>query len=101
MHTSHPNVLELIAVDMNPQNATFSLISEFMVNGNIMGYIRVAETNRIRLVRYFLSLVVVYTNDPEVGRCCERVTLPSQMRNYPWRFERCKFVIVRRLLGGE
>ena len=54
MNTSHPNILELIAVDLNPQNGTFSLISELMVNGNIMDYIRVAKTNRIRLVRHFI-----------------------------------------------
>ena len=57
MHTSHPNVLELIAVDLNPQNGAFSLISELMVNGNIMDYIRVTEANRIRLVRDFLILM--------------------------------------------
>ena len=54
MNASHQNVLGLIAVDINPQNGTFSLISELMVNGNIMDYIRVAKTNRIRLVRHFL-----------------------------------------------
>ncbi|KAF9642475.1 hypothetical protein BDM02DRAFT_2092823 [Thelephora ganbajun] len=53
MHTSHPNVLELIAVDIDPQTGTFSMISELMVNGNIMEYIRAREANRIRLVRYF------------------------------------------------
>jgi len=50
MHISHPNVLELIGVDIDPQNGTFSLISELMVNGNIMDYIRVAKTNRVRLL---------------------------------------------------
>ena len=53
MNASHPNVLELIAVDIDPQNTTLSFISEFMVNGNIMDYIRVAKANRIRLVWYF------------------------------------------------
>ena len=50
MHASHSNILELIGVNVDPQNGTFSLISEFMVNGNIMDYIRVNEANRIRLV---------------------------------------------------
>lgn len=56
MNTSHPNILKLTAVDIDPRNGTFSLISELMLNGNIMGYIRVAKTNRIRLVRQFLPL---------------------------------------------
>jgi hypothetical protein len=50
MHLSHPNVLELAAVDVDPENGLFSLISEFMVNGNIMVYIRTNKANRIRLV---------------------------------------------------
>jgi len=50
MHTSHPNVLELIAVDIDPQTGVLSMISELMKNGNIMDYIRVKKANRIRLV---------------------------------------------------
>jgi hypothetical protein len=60
MNTSHPNVLELIAVDVNPQNGMLSLISEFMVNGNIVDYIRVAKANRIRLVRHFYISLTVF-----------------------------------------
>ena len=52
MHTSHPNVLELIAVNINPQTGALSMISELMDNGNIMDYIRLKEANRIRLVRH-------------------------------------------------
>jgi len=51
MHTSHPNVLELIAVNIDPQTGALSMISELMDNGNIMDYIRVKEVNRISLVR--------------------------------------------------
>ena len=61
MNTSHPNVLELIAVELNPQNRIFCLISELMVNGNIVDYIRVTEANRIRLVWHFPSLALSYT----------------------------------------
>ena len=50
MHISHPNVLELIAVNIDPQSGALSMISEFMKNGNIMDYIRVNEANRIHLV---------------------------------------------------
>ena len=56
MHTSHPNVLKLIAVDIGPENRDFSMISEFMVHGNIVEYIRVNEANRIRLVCHLLPL---------------------------------------------
>ncbi|KAF9642224.1 kinase-like protein [Thelephora ganbajun] len=50
MHISHPNVLGLIAVDINPWTGVLSTISELMVDGNIMDYIRVNEANRIRLL---------------------------------------------------
>jgi len=53
MHTSHPNVLGLIAVDIDPRTGTLSMISELMKNGHIMDYIRVKKANRIRLVRHF------------------------------------------------
>ena len=51
MHISHPNVLELVAVEYNPETIGLSMISEFMENGNIINYIRTNEANRIRLVR--------------------------------------------------
>ena len=53
MQTSHRNVLELIAVNIDPLAGTFSMIAEFMTNGNIVEYIRVHEANRIRLVSHF------------------------------------------------
>ena len=51
MHISHPNVLELLAVDIDSETGALSMISELMENGNIMHYIRTNEANRIRLVR--------------------------------------------------
>ena len=53
MNIRHPNVLELLAVNIDPQSGKFSVISELMENGNIIDYIRVNEANRIRLVRHF------------------------------------------------
>ena len=53
MNTSHPNVLELLAVNVDPKSGALSMVSELMENGNIMDYIRVNEANRIRLVRHF------------------------------------------------
>jgi hypothetical protein len=85
MHTSHLNVLELIAVNVDHQNGTFSLISEFMVNGNIVDYIRTTKANRIRLVRHFTShLYLSLTECFKVGGRYERFTLSSHMRNRPW-----------------
>jgi len=52
MHTSHPNLLGLIAIDINPKTEELSMISELMGNGNIAGYIRVKEANRLCLVRH-------------------------------------------------
>ena len=50
MNVSHPNLLELIAVDIDPLTGRYSMISEMMVNGNIMVYIRKNPANRHRLV---------------------------------------------------
>jgi hypothetical protein len=52
MNTRHPNVLALLAVNIDPQNVNLSMVSELMENGNIMEYIRENEANRIRLVRH-------------------------------------------------
>lgn len=51
MNIFHPNILELIAVDIDPLTGQFSMISEMMVNGNIMEYIRKNSANRHCLVR--------------------------------------------------
>jgi len=51
MNVSHPNILQLIAVRIKPGTCGFSMISEFMTNGNILNYIRTKEANRLRLVR--------------------------------------------------
>ena len=47
IHISHPNVLELLAVNVDPETGALSIISELMENGNIMQYIHTNETNRI------------------------------------------------------
>ena len=62
MQLSHPNVLGLLAVDIDHQNGSFSLISELMVNGNIMDYIRVNKADRIRLVGLTFSIVDLSVN---------------------------------------
>ena len=56
MNVSHPNLLELIAVDINPLIGQYSMISEMMVNGNVMEYIRKSPANRHRLARSLLEL---------------------------------------------
>jgi len=53
MNTRHPNVLELLGVNIDPRNEALSMISELMENGNIMDYLHTNEVNRIRLVRHF------------------------------------------------
>ena len=52
MHASHPNLLGLIAINIDPQTGALSMISEMMNNGSIMNYIRIKEANRLRLVRH-------------------------------------------------
>jgi len=51
MNTSHPNILPLVAVKIEPDVGGFSMISEMMKNGNIVRYISEKGTNRVRLVR--------------------------------------------------
>jgi hypothetical protein len=51
MNISHPNILQLLAVEIKPHRHKFSMISEMMTNGNIVEYIRVNKANRLRLVR--------------------------------------------------
>ena len=50
MNASHPNILRLVAVKIKPSARKFSMISELMANGNVLGYIKDKKANRIRLV---------------------------------------------------
>jgi hypothetical protein len=47
---SHPNILGLIAVDIDSFTGRCSMISELMMNGNIMTFIQHTSVNRIHLV---------------------------------------------------
>lgn len=67
MHISHPNVLELLAVNIDPETGALSMISELMENGNIMDYIRVNEANRIRLVRHPHIQLFCALTTPKLG----------------------------------
>lgn len=60
MNLSHPNILELIGVDIDPQTGQYSMISEMMINGNIREYIRKNSANRFRLVRRLSELYSRY-----------------------------------------
>ena len=55
MNLSHPNVLQLIAVEIKSETGNLSMISEMMTNGNILDCNNFKKANRVRLVR---SLVV-------------------------------------------
>ena len=52
MNVSHPNILQLIAVEIEIKvhTGSFSMVSEMMTNGNILKYIRVKKADRLRLV---------------------------------------------------
>jgi serine/threonine protein kinase len=47
---SHPNVLDLIGVPDTLEDGRFSMVSEWMVNGNIMTYVRANADNHLKLV---------------------------------------------------
>ena len=55
MSVSHPHLLQLIAVNIDPHTGECSMISEMMMNGNIRNYIRKNSANRLQLVRKPLS----------------------------------------------
>ncbi|KAF9646448.1 kinase-like protein [Thelephora ganbajun] len=47
---SHPNILGLIAVEIDSRTGKCSMISELMVNGNIFHFIQLNSANRLRLL---------------------------------------------------
>ena len=51
MRVSHPHLLQLIAVDIDPLTGQCSMISEMMMNGNIKDYISKNAANRLQLVQ--------------------------------------------------
>ena len=51
MSLSHPNILQLAAVEIKPDARKFSMISEMMKNGHVTEYISKKKANRICLVR--------------------------------------------------
>ena len=50
MNLSHPNTLQLLAVEIKPKIHKFSMISKMMTNGNILDYINAKKANRLHLV---------------------------------------------------
>jgi len=49
---SHPNVLDLIGVSNTLEDGRLSMISEWMANGDIIGYVRDNAGNHLDLVRH-------------------------------------------------
>ena len=47
---SHPNILNLIGVPDTLEDGRFSMVSEWMTNGNIMEYVRSNAGNHLKLV---------------------------------------------------
>ena len=47
---SHPNVLRLIGVPDTLEDGRFSMVSEWMANGNITEYVRSNAGNHLKLV---------------------------------------------------
>ena len=53
---SHPNILKFVGVLGGIEQYQFATVSEWMMHGNIMEYIRKNATNRLKLVRVSMSL---------------------------------------------
>ena len=58
---SHPNVLRLVGVQGDMEKGQFVTVSEWMVHGNIVEYIKKNHTNRLELVRAFAFPVTSFT----------------------------------------
>ena len=57
---SHPNVIGLIGVPDTLGDGRFSMVSEWMANGNIMEYVRDNASNHLKLVgRNHISLCYI------------------------------------------
>jgi len=94
MNISHPNILQLLAIEVKPQFNTFSMIAEMMSNGNITSYIRVNKANRLRLVR---PLVLTVEQRSLIGvaaeGCRERPSTPPWYWNYSRGYKRRKSIV--------
>ena len=67
---SHPNVLDLIGVPDTLEDGKFSVVSEWMANGDIMGYVRVNAGNHLKLVGY--NCMINFHSLPNRAACGRR-----------------------------
>jgi len=58
---SHPNVLKLVGVYGDMDKEEFITVSEWMVHGNIMEFIKKNHVNRLELVRGFATPATSFT----------------------------------------
>ena len=68
---SHPNVLKLVGVQGDMDKRRFIMISDWMVNGNIMQFVKKNHVNRLELVEDFNSSLpssTKYGRDSYMGR---------------------------------
>ena len=61
---SHPNILELVGVLYDVEQYQFATVSEWMVHGSIMEYIKMNATNRLDLVCASTFQVRISLADP-------------------------------------
>ena len=70
---SHPNILGHIAVEVDNHTGECLMVSEYMVNGNIVDFVRYNSANRLRLVidLWFSSPVnAAHPSLTSACRCC-------------------------------
>ena len=58
---THPNILKLTGVLGDIDKGQFAIVSEWMIRGNIMEYIRKNHVNRLELVRGFTVPAIPFT----------------------------------------
>jgi len=92
---SHPNVLKLIGVQGDMDKGQFITVSEWMVHGNVMEYIRKNSVNRLELVGGFIILTAPFIKMRQtVARGGSGSEIPPRRQSRTWGPQRsqCLFV---------
>ena len=68
---SHPNVLYLIGAPDTLEDGMFSVVSEWMANGNIMEYVRNSPGNHLKLVGHDYTFLFNLLNNFQLADAAE------------------------------
>lgn len=75
---SHPNIMRFVGVYGDMEGGQFATVSEWMLHGNIVEYIKKAHVNRLELVRDFTPPAIFSTNN----KVCQQLRGAAQGLKY-------------------